>query len=463
MASYTFSGMPASTALTVYRFSDQTPVGYGTSDISGRFTITLPDDPTYMAGWGSGSAPAQFSISRPGPAVPLASSYTAAGWTPPDATTISMPTATSLRRFRQQLANTGSAPLYWLAIGDSITEGAGASTLDKAWIHLVRAGLQRQYTPAGKGGFGFLNTSAKTGTGTPNPNLNGSGSGSAYWTFSGGSEGGSTGQTAGLLGLRRRVLATSETATLTFTGTGVDVHYTLGGTAFTYAVDGGSTTTITPGAGTAKTGKTAITGLSSAAHSIVFAPSGATTMPLLGVTIHDGDEAGGVWLLNDGQFGITSGTVAAATGPGGATYLTDILTLWPNPALVTIHLSTNDPANSITPAQTAANLTTIIANVKAKCTINPSFLLVVPAVTGGNASAATPWSQYVAAIKGVQAADPTNVAVIDLTADFVEPPSTANSNSQGVFSTDNTHPKDPGHRLIAQRVMRALVGDLAPL
>lgn len=56
-------------------------------------------------------------------------------------------------------------------------------------------------------------------------------------------------------------------------GTAVDVHYSNLSSAFTFAIDGGATQNVTPN-GTATLGKTTVTGLSNATHTIVItAPS----------------------------------------------------------------------------------------------------------------------------------------------------------------------------------------------
>ena len=56
------------------------------------------------------------------------------------------------------LANRDNAPAKWLAIGDSITEGMGASTNINRWTQRSLTGLRNRFATTGLtgGGFGFL-------------------------------------------------------------------------------------------------------------------------------------------------------------------------------------------------------------------------------------------------------------------------------------------------------------------
>lgn len=358
-----------------------------------------------------------------------------------------------LKRFRQSLATVDTTPLIWWAIGDSITEGFRASKLDNCYTFRLLRRLQKNSTALGRGGFGYLNTYSNL--------FAGSGGSDNYWTFSGAGAGGSG---TAVFGGRRRVFAVNESATLSFTGTSFQIHYRQGDVTsipFTITVDGGAPSTVTPGT----TGGGNVRGVSTSStlahglHTVVVAPvNPANTMIIYGATIRDGDETSGVRCYNAGLSGATS--TSYLNTPGNA--WTDQQTVTGDPSLVTIDLATNDYNGGINPSLTQTNLTSLIANVKAACTITPSFLLVIPAqifVT----SPTFAYTGYVAAIRAVAAADPTNVAVLDLTEFFIDVPAVGNAFTRGLINSDQIHPSDAGHTFTAQLILGRLLGIHQPL
>jgi lysophospholipase L1-like esterase len=358
-----------------------------------------------------------------------------------------------LKRFRAALATADTTALNWWALGDSITESTGASKLDDGYVYRLLRALQKRATPTGRGGFGYLNTYWTS--------FSGSSGSDAYWTFSGG---GSTASGTSPFGGKKYVFSAGETATLTFTGTSFKIHHRQGdGTSipFTVTIDGGAPATVTPsttGGGNTRGVYTSST-LTRGAHTVVIAPaSGANTMIIYGATLYDGDETGGIHVYNDGFFGWTSTQFLAGIGAS----FTDAQTLAANPALVTIHLGTNDYSTGVATATYGSNLASIIANVKSAVSNTPSFLLIVPSqrfVT----SPANAWSGYAAAAKAVAAADPTNVAVLDLSDHFIDVPTSGNSYTGGLYNTDQIHPTDAGHKFIAQLALGQLLGAVEPV
>lgn len=353
-----------------------------------------------------------------------------------------------LKRFRQALAGVDTAAVNWWALGDSITEGTGGSKLDNGFVYRMLRTLQKRVSALGYGGFGYLNTYWTSFSGSSGSNN--------YWTMSGG--GSDLSGTTAPFGAKKHVFATSETATLTFFGTSFKIHHRQGDVTsvpFTVVVDGGSPTTVTPGTtgGGNTRGVYTSSVLARGSHTVVVAPVGGNTMIIYGATLFDDDETGGLHVYNDGVFGQTSTQFLAGVGAS----FTDAQTITGDPALVTINLGTNDFSTGVNPTTTGSNLTSTIANVKAACTITPSFLLMVPAqkfVT----SPAFAWSTYVAAIKAVAAADPTNVTVLDLSDHFIDAPTAGNSYTHGLINTDQTHPTDAGHAFTAELCLDILLG-----
>lgn len=349
-----------------------------------------------------------------------------------------------LQRFRQALATVETTALNWWAIGDSITEGGGASILDYGYVYQLLRGLQKRVTRAGRGGFGYLPTYL--------PSFSGSGGSNNYWTFTGGS---SNTTSSWLFGSGRANTGTGTSATLTFTGTSFIIHHQVGAVTsvpFTVTVDGGSPVTVTPPTtgGVTPRGIYTSSALTRGVHTVVVAPVGSTVMVIFGATIFDGDETTGIHSYANGVSGATSTVVAA--GQASATATLDQAAVAPNPALVTIHLGTN---NSSGPTL-QTDLTQIIANVKAACTLTPSFLLISPPRTTNITPTLS--TALDAAVRAVAAADPTNVACLVLSDYFITAPSVGNAYVNGIFSTDAIHPSDAGHGFTAQLILGRLLG-----
>lgn len=349
-----------------------------------------------------------------------------------------------LQRFRQALATVETTALNWWAIGDSITEGGGASILDYGYVYQLLRGLQKRATRAGRGGFGYLPTYL--------PSFSGSGGSNNYWTFTGGS---SNTTSSWLFGSGRANTGSGTSATLTFTGTSFIIHHQVGAVTsvpFTVTVDGGAPVTVTPSTAGGATPRGIYTSavLTRGVHTVIVAPVGATVLVIFGATIFDGDETTGIHSYANGVSGATSTVVAA--GQASATATLDQAAVAPNPALVTIHLGTN---NSSGPTL-QTDLTQIIANVKAACTLTPSFLLISPPRTTNITPTLS--TALDAAVRAVAAADPTNVACLILSDYFITSPSVGNAYVNGIFSTDAIHPSDAGHAFTAQLILGRLLG-----
>lgn len=353
------------------------------------------------------------------------------------------PGGVPLKRFRQALASADTAGMNWWALGDSYTEGTAASTLDNTYMWQVLRVLQKRLTSAGRGGFGYLNAGT-TFASTPT------------WAYSGG---GANGDGTAVWAGKRRVFAAGETATLTFVGTSFIIGHRAGDASsipYTVTTDGGAPVTVTPSTtgGFATTGQYTSPTLARATHTVVLAPvNPANVMAVWGATLFDGDETSGIHLYTHGIHGATATSYLAGLGAS----FTSQQVVAPNPALVTLMLGVNDFNLGVVPATMQADLTSIIANVKSACTLTPSFLLIVPPQFN-KTSPAFPWTSYVNAVKGVAAADPTNVAVLDLTDHFIDVPVSGNSFTHGLMNADQIHPSDAGHQFIAQLVVQRLLG-----
>ena len=339
----------------------------------------------------------------------------------------------TLDRWFAAVAARATAPAKWLAIGDSITEGQGASTRAKRWVDLVKTNLRSTY--AATDGYNYLPAFYAVYTPDSTWGLIATTTGTVTWD-----------NWAANLGYRHAGMLTGATLVYTVQGTAADLWWLSNGGTFTWKVDAGSATSVNT-AGTYHTdNKTRISLGASGSHTITIACT-AGNVNFSGIAVFDGDTTSGVHFYDSAH---TSFTVA--------NFLADA-TEFPRavaavaPDLVTIELGLND-ASSVSVATFQTQLQTLINQLKALPTI-PSILLIAayqpaPSVTAGFLAG---WQSYVAAMKTIQAADPTRISVLDLTATMP----TATTAGTGLYRTDGLHPNDSGHTAIATAVAPLLL------
>lgn len=381
----------------------------------------------------------------------------------------SSPNVAALQNAHLFLARADTVPFNYFACGDSVTEGTGAGDnlssdavqsgpyFDQRYISIFTQALQRQWTTVGQkasgatapGGLGFVNTFSNVNNATS--------TNSAYWVMSGG---GSGANSDGFLGARYYNFASSETATLHFTGTSFIIHsQRSNSTALSIAItiDGGSSIpiTIASGGGNSNqftwdsvTGSGAPGALTAGTHTVVITQANTlSTLFIKGVTIRNGDDANGIRCWDNGHFGDTSTTYTSGNGAGTISKMTDILTLAPA-HLVTIELGLNDYQNGIAPATFQTNIQTLISNIKGLVTNwTPSFVILIPYQRGDVGSPTYPWAQYVTALTNVAAADATNVTTVDFST-RIPSPVVGNSYARGLVNQDGVHPTRSGAKLL---------------
>jgi lysophospholipase L1-like esterase len=320
---------------------------------------------------------------------------------------------------------TGTADI--VTIGDSITEGSGATTDANRWARkLVDNNLRSLYQPIGiTGGRGFEIPWHTGGTAAFDP-----------WTNSGGTQLIDTG-----LALKAYQLDSSgDQMSATFIGTRIDVFWrrtTTGGTV-NVTIDGGAPTSIncngvdTPGQ------HTSFSGLSDAAHTIVIAWVSGTDI-IEGVFVYRGDEASGIRLWSGGHGGWT----AVAEGKD-ADWAQTLLAI-PNLSTVIIELGINDRTANTTPAVVVASLEAIVTTIRARVTAD----IVVWNMWQSSTAATYPWTDYETIIKEWIHTDGT-INFFDGRARIGDSPS--------ALQADGLHPNDTGHTLLASELSAFLVG-----
>lgn len=390
--------------------------------------ILLPQPPVAS---GSGSAPA--SIPQIAISVPLISGTGSAQ--NPSVTLVENP----LGRFHVMANNAANAPVNILAMGDSLTEGLNPDTsssgfIDDRWIEQLTTTLRGNYG-AGVGGVGFVNIL--------NNCANGSTAGTAYWVLGGG--GSADIADARAFAHQTYNTAINEVVTLHYTGTSFKLQYTLGSSAFTVAVDGGSPVTVTPGAGSTYQGWYTSPILSYATHTAVITPTAGQRAKVHGAFVYGGDETKGFHLWDNGQSGLL--------GVGESGYVpTDQLATGAcvNPALVLLSFGTNDYGSHIDTATFVTAMQTIISTVNGLCSIHPSWALIAPHERGDGSGSPT-WAQYITAFQTV-----TGVTFIDMSALMVKP-TNGNGHSGGKCTTDNVHLTSTGNIFWASSIDTALL------
>ena len=324
------------------------------------------------------------------------------------------------------LNNRANAPASWVSLGDSVTEGQGATSKANAWNSLTLAALRSAYPTAGvAGGLNFhpprWYTYAPDSTWSQPATVTGT---VTYDT------------TVGNLGYRVAVMSAGSSHTLTVTGTSVDIwyHTKSGGGSFTYQVDGGTASAAVATSGTA--GVTRLQGVSlgtSGSHTVRINATGSVTYG--GLTIYNGDETKGIRGFDSSHSSWTTAlhlsdfaTELAAIGQAGAD-------------LVTIYLGLNDTGPGVAAFQT--NLTSIVSQLQGLPKV-PSILIISSYCPSGFAPAT--WAQYRDAMQAVATARSTGF--LDLAATMPQ----ATTSGTGNYVTDGLHPNNTGHQTIANLV-----------
>jgi lysophospholipase L1-like esterase len=348
--------------------------------------------------------------------------------------------STKLRSWRVALGKRANTPVDILVLGDSLIEGQGASAAANRFHDRLLARLRTEYQPAGvTGGEGYV-PAAYIATGVTD-----------RWTF--------TGTTAvredlGGLGERTVTLAVSATASLTFTGTALKVMYAKGPTAgtFSWAIDGGAATNVIANNATISGGNVVdITGLSDASHTVVVTGLSNTTY-LEGAMVLRGDSTSGMRIWGAGHSGWQSDDHANV---GVVSAMDSVAAVQPD--LVLVHLGLNDYGSQsqtrIAPAAMATNFDTIAANIRAVCTIAPSFVWLIPYERTVVPTVLATWEEYRQAYKDFAAND-GQIGLVDIGAAIGS--FAGSTDPYGIDAGDFVHPNDAGHQVMADAVFRVI-------
>lgn len=334
------------------------------------------------------------------------------------------------------LANRYFAPADVMVIGDSISEGGSATDIEYRWLHRFRDLIRSRFpTPGVTGGQGYISALFVAQT-FPHG-----------WVY-GGNLGPDNLQG---FGLRSARLSNPDGyIARTFTGTGVRIFYAKnpdGGT-FNVKVDGGSPTTVdTAAGGVYDAGAHVDIALGAAgSHTVEVTWSGGGANVFIGgMLLMNGDEAAGVRVVDASHWGIKAADYGSDTGAAGfiQQYVNGV-----KPALTIVALGGNDFFGNIPPADFKADIEYIVSQIKAATTDKPTSILLLSEYRL-YATQTYEWSEYRGALKDIAAADPDNVAFVDL---YDRWPAGDGVDHLDVLDGDNTHPNNAGHAMLANYV-----------
>jgi lysophospholipase L1-like esterase len=335
----------------------------------------------------------------------------------------------------------------WLALGDSITEGQGASVLANRWTNQCLTLLRsRPGSPSTVGGAGWCPAggltvgpdSAWTSPTSPVPAYTGSAAAGYFW------------QT--LDGKASTTNAVNDTMTWTTKLTSVDTWVIDSSAAGTYQVDALSAVPLTNGGNfpTLRVQRTA--SVSSASHTVQIKQTGAGVIGVDGIFVYDGDESNGIHLWNAGHYGALVSDLLGDWGTGDIyTYLQPFWINQVAPDAVTIGFGTNEFLNNISPTTFTAGMRRLIQILQSLPKIPTIYLLAMPTYDDG-ATHTFRWTAYQAALQQLATETP-GVTYVDVMAVTGAP------TVGGLFSTDQIHPSNTGHALIGQFVSGVLGGN----
>lgn len=356
----------------------------------------------------------------------------------------------ALANFHSACGNRDNAPVNIAILGDSVTEGMGATQVKRRYSSRLAGALMARMPVTGLTTPGFDTLGANT-----TPGLNSYTDPHTYigvnntdYVF------------VANYGLPKRGLQVKTTAgglTFSFTGTRFDIIYTAGSGVGKYnvVIDGGAAD-VWDGFNAAIINAQVKTygGLTAGSHTVTIKLDATTTagrnLYIEDLVTYNGDETKGFHVWNGGHFGFTANSFITGASPSAFIPVTAA-------DLVIIELGLNDVVGK-TAAQFQADMTTLIGAVTTGLsTRKPSICLLMAWQKFFSSNGAATWQPFVQAAQSIANAR-TDTCVLDMSQRW--PAATSLSTDAQTFGLyyDNTHPSDRGHALLAD----TLAGYLSP-
>lgn len=348
---------------------------------------------------------------------------------------------TGLRKWYAALADRYSAPTRILVMGDSNSEGTGATSTVRRWQNVLQAQMRGRFQPAGIPGAAISYSTAEPYTSPvpadyPVTKTGGqrfiAGLGARAWEFGGDGV---------------------QSMTYTFYGDQFQILYDTGSAVagiMHIVVDGDAGTNVnTWKSGDATYGNVWTSPvLSRGAHTVVVTRSGGTTQRLFieGFMAYDGDLSRGLRVIDGARHG-----AKVATFGGSTQWRSAVANTGPY-GLCIMPWGANDSTGGTTPVQFRADLEDLIADLRGPAGFSGSILLVgMP--KRGNATEEI-WGQYRAQLEAIAAGDP-DIAWFDLRGRMPDR-GTAEAVALDLYA-DEVHYNDKGQGWIADQIATAIM------
>jgi lysophospholipase L1-like esterase len=353
---------------------------------------------------------------------------------------------TGITALTAALANRDAARVDIPVIGDSITEGQGATTWAGTWIQQANRAIRAAYPTTANlatGGQGFIPL-VKTGETT------------YTWPVTVASGTNPADYSPVDLGPVRYCQQLYGTCSFTWTApagtTSVKIMYydTAQAGTFTWKINAGGTTTIT-NAGTAADILSA--GITITSGQVLTVAWASGNVYIDGIVHYAGDETSGVTFSECGHFGWNS----SATPPSGWNAPETFSLNWAqcygafSPSALGIMLGINDAnTGNLTAAQFQAALGAFIATLRGESALaSLPVLLFIPYQPEETFQDSAGWPAYAQAIRGA-AAVAVNTHVIDLNYRLPTVASAFGGGTYGSLYADAFHPSNLGHALVGE-------------
>jgi lysophospholipase L1-like esterase len=343
----------------------------------------------------------------------------------------------------------GVAPVKWLAIGDSITEGTGSTAYTDTWVYKTAQKVRAAF-PTING----LSVSANAVTGQIGwtPITQTSSTMVSQWTPAGTYGSGSS---FGFRQTKSTSIVSSATLTATVTGTHIDVWWTQGTTTvpFTVWVNGVQKASLGTSSASVISGFNARVQLGSSAtvpgtYTVqIKANSSANPSYINGVTILNNNDASGLQTYNAGVHGYKTTEWNASTA--NATWINDYSAL--DPHLVTVMLGANDYSSLIGKTSFMSNLTNMVNSLRTNNDNWPTILLM--SCYKENFTFTPSWEIYEYSMEKV--AQELGCAYFDLRT-VMPDPGTVQAIDGGYYA-DGIHLNPVGNEKVAQELANILI------
>jgi lysophospholipase L1-like esterase len=334
------------------------------------------------------------------------------------------------------LLTCGAAPVDVICVGDSITEGMIAGHREDAWPQrlrdLLRAG---RFSGSVKGGIGYC------------PSYSVSASVSDFWARRG------TINDAGLstgLGCRCLKAPLGSSASLSFTGTGLDLLTTTGEhSALSWSLDNRAPVTVDQRQSNGLQSGVVIPlrGLCDGPHTITVAGTTLGNAYVEGAMVYRNDEDAGIRVWEGGHSGCMCSDFNASPNWWGS------FRAVPNPKLVIVCLGANEYTNGVTSAQYGRALDQLLTMIQSLLGEAACSLLVVSPHARMPLSGRANQSYYEAQAAAVAARH--GAAYLSMTPVIGD--CAAGIASGLLQSGQGIHPTSAGHLLYAQALAEMLL------